>query len=168
MESIHLFYRATGCLVRCLIKTKLSANSKSSSLNLGSVSVYLAMLRMSNGVSDAFALCPMRNIFTGFDVAFLIMALVDFRKLAKDSKHSGRETVCKAKPFLWSTRSLPNDAMRNLLILLTYILKVVFKTRVKCLVSSSFPKAKLGYLLFKLIDFSFLNASSIYYFRIQG
>ena len=86
---------------RCLIKTKLSANSKSSSLNLGSVSVYLAMLRMlSNGVSNAFALCPMRNIITGFDVAFLIVALVDFRKLAKDSKHSGRETVCKAKPFL--------------------------------------------------------------------
>ena len=60
---------------RCLIKTKLSANSKSSSLNLGSVSVYLAMLRMSNGVSNAFALCPMSNIFTGFDVAFLIVAL---------------------------------------------------------------------------------------------
>ena len=107
---------------RCLIKTKLSANCESSSLNLGSVSVYLAMLRMSNGVSNAFALCPMRNIFTGFDVALLIVALVDFRKLAKDSKHSGRETVCKAKPFLWSTCSLQNDAMRNLLILLTYIL----------------------------------------------
>ena len=85
---------------------------------LGSISLYLAMLRMSNGVSNTFALCPMRRIFTGFDVAFLIVALVDFRKLAKGNKHSGRETVCKAKPFLWSIRSLPNDAMWNLLILL--------------------------------------------------
>ena len=73
-------------LRRCLIRIKLSANSKSSSLNLGSVSLYLAMLRMSNGVSNTFALCPMRRIFTGFDVAFLIVALVDFRKLAKDSQ----------------------------------------------------------------------------------
>ena len=60
-------------------------------------------------------MCRMRSIFTGFDVVFLIVGLVDFRKLAKDSKHSGREAVCKAKLFLWSTCSLLNDAMRNLL-----------------------------------------------------
>ena len=97
---------------------KLAANSKSSSLNLGSVSLYLLMLRMSSGVSNTFSSCPMRSIFTGFDVVYVIVALVDFRKLAKDRKHSGRETVCKAKPFLWSIRSLPNDAMWNLLRLL--------------------------------------------------
>lgn len=28
---------------------------------------------------------------------FFIVALVDFRKLAKDNKHSGRETACKTK-----------------------------------------------------------------------
>ena len=49
---------------------------------------------------------------------FLTGALVDFRKLAKDSKPSGTKTVCKAKPFRWRTRSLPNDTMQNLLILL--------------------------------------------------
>ena len=49
---------------------------------------------------------------------FFIVALVDFRKLAKDIKHSGRKTACKSKPFLWRTRSLPNDAMQNLLIIL--------------------------------------------------
>ena len=49
---------------------------------------------------------------------FLIVALVDFRKLAKDNKHSGRETACKTKPFLLKTPSFPNDAIRNLLILL--------------------------------------------------
>ena len=81
-------------------KIKLSANSKSSFFNLGSVSLCLVMLCMNNGVSNTFAFCPVRSIFASFDVAFLIVALVDIRKLAKDSKHSGSETVCKAKPFL--------------------------------------------------------------------
>ena len=34
-------------------------------------------------------------------------------------------------------------------------------TKVKCLVSSRFPKVKVGFLWFKLIDFSFMLAAFI-------
>lgn len=73
-----------------MIKVKLSANCKSSS-NFVRISSSLLMFRMSNVVSNTFVLCPVRRGFMGFDVVFLILALVDYRKLTKDSKLSQKK-----------------------------------------------------------------------------